>query len=111
MSLWSWGTWRFSISWEPRISRWARGPGGPPPGGLGGLPPGGPHLEGCLPSSGDPSSPGSPSGDPPVLLLLDTSGLWQPGGSHPPGLLPDAESPSSSGELPSSPPGVCLGLV
>ena len=52
------------------------GPGGPPPGGPGGLPPGGPHLEGCLPSSGDPLSPRSPLGDPPVLLLLDTSGLW-----------------------------------
>ena len=81
-------------------------PGGPcgPTGPCG---PGGP----LCPSSVDPSSPGSPSGDPLVLLLLETSGLWQSGGGHPPGLLPDVESPSSPGELPSSPPGVCLGLL
>ena len=58
-------------------------PGGPPAGGPGGLPPGGPCLEGYLPSFGDPSSPGSPSGDPPVLLLLGTLGLQQSGGGRP----------------------------
>ena len=87
------------------------GPGSPLPGDPGGLPPGGPCLEGYLPSFGDPSSSGSPSGDPPALLLLGTLGLQQSGGGHPPESLPDAESPSSPGDLPSSPPEVCLGLV
>ena len=72
------------------MSSWSRGPGGPlppggpafpggpgglPPGGPGGLPPGGPRLEGYLPLFGDSSSPGSPSGDPPDLLLLGILGL------------------------------------
>ena len=87
------------------------GLGGPPLGGPGGLPSGGPCLEGYLPSFGDPSSPRSPSGDPPALLLLGTLGLRRSGGGHPPESLPDTESPSSPGELPSSPPEVCLGLV
>ena len=54
------------VSWGSRVSR---APGGPPPGGPGGLlPPGEPYLGGYLPPPGDPLPPGSPSSDPSAPL-------------------------------------------
>ena len=78
MSLGSRRSWGHLISWWSQISRWARGPRGPPPpNGPGGLPPpGGPCLDGYFPSFGGPLSLGSLSGGPSVLLLLGTSDLW-----------------------------------